>query len=1488
MTTRANPDVPPTQPTFEPADPVSIADLSPVPANSSSHILANVALVWPYSSSTGTLALLLADPDIRARKARGQVKVVFRDGSAREVARTKVGIGDTIRLALVGCEWEETGETVSTPGKKIDWDLEFKSRVIIQVSRDDAVIASLNYTAPEDDIPTTNGPLEILSTLRDIRPQLNGTLDHEPSTIHVPFVTPSKSATKFHGTTFFDASLDPFTEDDGYGQGRGRKRTKFARHSGAWNLVNSEDEETPVRTPQQPATTVALVQTPSREQDNLASSPLGDASVDGNSPREQRRIQEEGHATSQEYAQEHRAKEDLLHQVEANSFVRQQTTAGTKHRNQLQGNVDSGYIAEQPSAQEEQLAHNIVGETANNDQPAQPTEQLLSQSVVMGPPQTPMRISHLPTPEEFAVGSSSGAASDATSTPRLHPLASPGLPLVSPLVRRHGVATGYFPPFQEGLSQLDATRVVAADEEANQQGEALVGIQDAPIGHSRTYDMNQEASKFHDELDTSLDAVEEPFNQRPALASASPHPPIEPHLQSPSTNQDFEAPTAASHDLKEALQNKHPEITATEQWLSSAELTIAHELLKPDNESQNLRARHQAAEIIEIEDDDLYGAPPDIAKKPAPPSRELTSPSQQKSPSDVVEQFFQMSPVAAATGQGPETLEGSASRRAPEEMTEVDLGISTVNYRSPSIYDGDSFPPEQQWERPKSSHYINRGSPTSHTPAVSSLDGNVDESEWSALAQGRIADVSEALTWMLDHSPGMNQPAGADIDMADESRDPSLQQTSKATAHEVVEIIMEKADETGIQEAEDVAIGGELPSVPQKPDVVTHPATIGVVELDHSLVEMPQVIIEESQEILGSLREERFGKDEASGDQEAEEITIIEERQVFISQEGDVPDNSLAPTSGLEAGGQLLSPDQTQLDHPFVDRNGEMMSPQWHPSIAHGLPTPVQTQEEPIASSIEETTRSQPDEVAAPVIRPQPQAETPAPRRISQRLSVRRPIMPSDISSPYFTPRRPSREPSSSPMRKENLKPFVPSVSSPSSPPVHGREASAEAQEPFAQINGEKKMIIQNHQEVQAFAPRAMGTTTPLAYYPYLTSLHEHFSQLVDIIAVCIQDCPQPERAKSGPKDYHTTLRLEDSSCQSDAVTVQIFRPVKTALPTPRRGDALLLRNFKVQTLNRKFMLLSTESSSWAIFQASHDGKSRWTDVLTPGPPVEYGPHEEQYASSLLSWWEEDGNNRFESSNQDMTKTNMSNGVKVSRQSPNKPLPASRRRGNRADNFGNEGDVTEDAEGEVHESIPSTDTTDHDPNGSTTSIAPSSPTAAMTEPTPRRSVRLRQSASPAKELKNGSQDAPDHGGDDHEANGTSGNWSKESNRRRRSTISIVPSSPDMAMKEATPQRTSRPRRSATPMQDVSFSGNDEAGTSPENLRNGRRGSTVSIASSTPKPGTKEAGRRRSGRHRKSPSLVHELRDGTKYVDDGQPRRASVVHELRDGSTYVDE
>jgi len=110
---------------------VPIVQLSPdleQPADKS--ILAAVTLVWPYSSSTKSFSLLLAEPDFRLRSSKGQVKVTFHGRVAEKVAESHVGIGDSICLGLDGSKFIPNQ---AAPGRSIAWDAHFEDGVSLEV-----------------------------------------------------------------------------------------------------------------------------------------------------------------------------------------------------------------------------------------------------------------------------------------------------------------------------------------------------------------------------------------------------------------------------------------------------------------------------------------------------------------------------------------------------------------------------------------------------------------------------------------------------------------------------------------------------------------------------------------------------------------------------------------------------------------------------------------------------------------------------------------------------------------------------------------------------------------------------------------------------------------------------------------------------------------------------------------------------------------------------------------------------------------------------------------------------------------------------------------------------------------------------------------------------------------------------------------------------------------------------------------------------------
>ena len=68
------------------------------------------------------------------------------------------------------------------------------------------------------------------------------------------------------------------------------------------------------------------------------------------------------------------------------------------------------------------------------------------------------------------------------------------------------------------------------------------------------------------------------------------------------------------------------------------------------------------------------------------------------------------------------------------------------------------------------------------------------------------------------------------------------------------------------------------------------------------------------------------------------------------------------------------------------------------------------------------------------------------------------------------------------------------------------------------------------------------GLSTSISYYTPLACLHEHYNQLVDVVAVCDTDSTAPEQAQTGRKDWRTTLRLADTSSDPEINSTQALQ----------------------------------------------------------------------------------------------------------------------------------------------------------------------------------------------------------------------------------------------------------------------------------------------------------------------------------------------------------
>ena len=235
---------------------------------------------------------------------------------------------------------------------------------------------------------------------------------------------------------------------------------------------------------------------------------------------------------------------------------------------------------------------------------------------------------------------------------------------------------------------------------------------------------------------------------------------------------------------------------------------------------------------------------------------------------------------------------------------------------------------------------------------------------------------------------------------------------------------------------------------------------------------------------------------------------------------------------------------------------------------------------------------------------------------LAKRRSGRTSNVP-DIISPWFASKRPSQVHQESDDSHGSDRESEQSVESRSDEAVlrtEGRNDQKELYLPATQI-----ATTTDDDHANVITSKARSTPPP----PGLRTPLSYFTPLAalqdhfasTIDILAIASSTTPvQRSKSGPKDYHLTLEITDPSTDSSVTSVQIFRPFKEALPVIPKGAPILLRNFKVQSLKHNFYLISTASSAWAVFEK---GKG----VQMNGPPVEMGAEERGFAKGLSQWW---------------------------------------------------------------------------------------------------------------------------------------------------------------------------------------------------------------------------------------------------------------------------
>lgn len=502
---------------------------------------------------------------------------------------------------------------------------------------------------------------------------------------------------------------------------------------------------------------------------------------------------------------------------------------------------------------------------------------------------------------------------------------------------------------------------------------------------------------------------------------------------------------------------------------------------------------------------------------------------------------------------------------------------------------------------------------------------------------------------------------------------------------------------------------------------------------------------------------------------------------------------------------QVFTPEATQVtevpgkDETTVNRHVRGQFP----------PTPMDSQR---AASQQSVGAASVDDVHAdePIVLVQPLID-PASKVMSDIKHMR------GIVSPYFTHQVVSKKPTLEPANQSLSTPAVAEVEPISSSPTNQLLEDFEDGKIAETIATQQDIPSENQRWIESNG----GIATALGFYVHLNTLDEYYNQRVDIIAICAAECTAPYRAKSEPKDFHTTVRLVDRSTQETNITtiVEIFRPDERALPAVRQGDVLLLRQFKVQTRSQKPMLLSTDGSAWAIYRIdgsagtpSEDKIKLVDQPIISGPPVEHGPAERRAAEALIQWWYINGPQTQQGSDSPPARSPEGTG----NQRFKKPVPPhiDLRRSTRTTRRNTSSDV--------------------DPSPTSPSFGPESPIAPHGEgsspvfrTSPRSIAPGRNNPSPVSPFRTGGKAMP-----------SPSITSPRSRATTRAQRLLTPSSPVLDRAEGSVA--------------------EGQGTMTQNFS-----SSDSVASSV----TEMSGRGKRRRYkRRSTSLVHKLRDGTEWID----------------------
>ena len=1190
------------------------------------------------------MAFLLADPDFRTRRAKGQTKVTFQGESAVAVAHSHVGIGDAVHLSLGGAQWAQPSEDVSVVGNRADWDLEYSGQVFMEIQRGMIPLAVVDISPLPESLHSPLREIDGNGRVKTRTPRTSRTQELWPS--------PAFAKQNVHLTDpSVEVEVSSAIEEDGYIHGRGRKRTRFSRDSGSWRyLERSASPEDENQTPDHAD--------PLWNQENVVETTC----IALDSDNKHRDI-------------------DAV-----DSRASQQPCPLTPRHHPATNHADKAAEVLMPPLTLVLEKHQIINSLSNTKSPAG-GESILIPQVERHP-----EAEHTTTPPS-------------TSTPILLPLTSPGLSLISPLVKRHGGIAGYFPPVSNAQSELDSSAETFSQEDLK-ENQSSVTLPPSSSLYQVAKNFSDDAMIVNDPhpagqtLDlTSLDGFEfvndspvEPqpvdrtsFRSVPDKASrstaevTSQKTIIETIVSSATLEQSVPwSPQKAGGDANQAVIQSDNRVASDSPTEQPSQLSI--------DQLNSTSPSHLEQKIVEIEqnrvgyEDNLCDENKQqeieqnhIISVPLPSSPRLIDWTEalEVSTQDVEDDSLRISAPPFPFKQGWDTRAKKESKARQRVQKLQTAGLYMARRESnDGAEEGANSPSAEQ------SDFISSPDSRQRSPFYDE-NGNLIQRE--VVAPDERSELESSNSALTGGDESILEAEGND------SQDIQIIELESGKDHQLVvpELEMQPGQGTE-QEVFSQSVDSDAPMIDDE-DGYQSPTPIEEMDLAPRLPEMPR---SRSPSISPEEDTSLFTASSTPLPQLSLGLHIEEHKAAQLKAEyGRLTDDSSLrqlQTAGAQID-QLATPDNTQEDPQNAQFQGLRNKLREERPLAELPPSPQNTQDlqekEPLGANEEQEKMSTGPSAAQPKTHlgeSETDADLTTPiseetrRRRSSRLSGKMPLLgkdPSEIVSPYFTPKRAiqdrqqDQDPSSSlhqPLSssskpRDNVVVLIP-------PPTEKRSELNIQQWPVmpTTLTSTKSSLTRDPADGRGF-------TTSHSYYPSLSSVPNHFHDLLDILAVASSIPKQPQRAKSGPKDYYVSMKLADSSCGAgDTLSVQLLRPYRNALPTCARGDVLLLRNMKVQTCpaqgtRRKsqegrelnsMMLLSTNSSAWAVFKFpladsvsavenrsnSEDGSTQSTagratparmDVQVNGPPVEFGAEERAFARGLNKWWVEEGEAGF-------------------------------------------------------------------------------------------------------------------------------------------------------------------------------------------------------------------------------------------------------------------